>query len=309
MRVLLTGASGLFGANFLWQYHTRFDLIAAAHRHPLTTAAAEPLALDITDAAQVMTTIQRLRPAVIVHAAAMAGVDACEDDPETAMAVNADGPAHLAAAAEQAGAYLIALSTDYVFDGATGRYREDDPPNPLGVYARTKRLGEEHVLARSPRATVVRTTLYGWNAQPKESFAERVLRGAEHGDPVTAFTDMFWSPILANDLAEQVAALIARPMPGLFHVAGHDRCSRHEFACAAAKTFGHDPAAVVRAGRLAEARLKAPRPPDASLDVSRFEQALGLPLPGLQQGLDRMKALAGQGIVPQLRRLLAPPTR
>lgn len=304
MRVLLTGASGLFGANFLWQYHARFDLIAATHRHPLATTTAEPLTLDITDAGQVMAAVRRLRPAVIVHAAAMAGVDACEDHPDAARAINAAGPAHLAEAAEQVGAYLIALSTDYVFDGVTGRYREEDSPNPLGVYARTKRLGEEAVLARSPRATVVRTTLYGWNAQPKESFAERVLSGAAQGHPVTAFTDMFWSPILTNDVAEAVAALIARPTPGLLHVAGRDRCSRYEFACAAAKTFGHDPAAAVRPGRLAAAQLKAPRPPDASLDVTRFEQALGLPLPGLQQGLDRMKALADQGLVPQLRRLL-----
>ena len=304
-RVLLTGASGLFGANFLWQYAPHYELIAATHQHPLKTAAAAPRTLDITDGAAVMAAVRRLRPAVIVHAAAMTGVDACEDQPERAMAINADGPAHLAEAAAAVGAYLIALSTDYVFDGARGGYREEDPPNPLGVYARTKRLGEERVLARDPRATVVRTTLYGWNAQPKQSFAERVLTGAERGDPTTAFVDMYWSPILANDLADAVAALIARPSPGLLHVAGRQRCSRYEFACAVATTFGHDPAQVVRPGRLAEARLKAPRPPDASLDVTRAERVLGRALPGLQQGLDRMRALADQDLVPQLRGLLA----
>lgn len=304
MRVLLTGASGLFGANFLWQHHARVDLIAATHQHPLNTTVATPLTLDLTDGPAIAAAVQRLRPDVIVHAAAMAGVDACEEHPAAAMAVNADGTAHLAAAAAAAGAYLLYLSTDYVFDGARGSYREEDPPNPLGVYARTKRLGEEAVLARCPRATVVRTTLYGWNAQPKQSFAERVLAGAERGDPTTAFVDMYWSPILANDLADAVAALIARPTPGLLHVAGRQRCSRYEFACAVAETFGHDPAAAVRPGRLAEARLKAPRPPDASLDVTRYERAFARALPGMQAGLDRMRALADQGLVPQLRRLL-----
>ena len=304
-RVLLTGASGLFGANFLWQYASHYELMAATHRHPLKTSVATSLTLDITDGAAVMAAVRRLQPDVIVHAAAMAGVDACEDQPELAMAINAAGPAHLADAAAAVGAALIALSTDYVFDGVRGRYREDDPPNPLGVYARTKRLGEEAVLARCPRATVVRTTLYGWNAQPKQSFAERVLIGAERSDPTTAFVDMYWSPILANDLADAVAALIARPTPGLLHIAGRQRCSRYEFACAVATTFGHDPATVVRPGRLVEARLKAPRPPDASLDVTRAERVLARALPGLQAGLDRMRLLHAQGLVPQLQRLLA----
>lgn len=306
MRVLLTGASGLFGANFLWAYRRRFSLVAATHHHPVIADGVEPLTLDLTDRPVVLTAVRRLRPSAIVHAAAMTGVDACEDQPAAARAANTDAPASLAEAAAEAGASLIAISTDYVFDGTRGHYREDDPTNPQGIYARTKRLGEEAVLARCPTATVIRTTLYGWNAQPKQSFAERVLAAAApDGHPVTAFTDMFWSPILANDLAEAVAALLARPTPGLFHVAGRQRCSRYEFACAAARTFGHDPARLVRPGRLADARLKAPRPRDASLDVSRFERALGVTLPNLQTGLSRMRALGEQGIVPQLKGTLA----
>jgi len=303
MRVLVTGASGLFGANFLWQYARRFECIAASHRHPIAGAVRQVIPLDIAQASSVLDGVRRARPAVIVHAAAMTGVDACEEHPDDAMRINAQGTEHVARAARDVGAYLIYLSTDYVFDGTRGHYTEDDPPRPLGVYARTKWLGEQVVLAICPGATVVRTTLYGWNAQARQSFAERVLDGAAGGAPVTAFTDMYWSPLLANDLADAIAALMARPAPGLFHVAGRERCSRYDFALAVATVFGRDPG-VVRPGRLHEARLRAPRPPDASLDVARFERTFGMTLPGVQAGLTRMRALQEAGIVPQLKQLV-----
>ena len=304
-RVLLTGASGLFGANFLWQYAKRFDIIAVAHQHPVS-GAAETITLDVTQDAAVQEAVRRVRPHVIVHAAAMTGVDACEEAPEAAMALNAGATGSLARAAHVVGAYVIALSTDYVFNGAKGMYTEDDPPKPLGVYARTKWLGEQAALSRCPNATVLRTTLYGWNAQPKESFAERVIHGAESGKPATAFTDMYWSPILANDLADAVAALIEHPTPGLFHAAGRERCSRYEFACVVAEAFGYDPKTTVRSGRLADTTFKAPRPSDASLDVSRFERALGVTLSGYRKGIARMRTLADEGLVPQLQRLIGP---
>ena len=317
MRLLLTGASGLFGANALLQYAGRFEVVAVAHQHPLTLPKSgtvpgpEPslcasVVCDLTDAAAVQALLQRHRPQVVLHAAAMTNVDGCEEQPAQAQALNVEASMHVAEAAQAVGASLVALSTDYVFDGAKpgGRYAEEDPPRPLGVYARTKLAGEQAALSRCRRATIVRTTLYGWNAQPKQSFAERVLEGVSGGPPVTGFTDMYWSPILANELAEALVPLIERPTPGLFHVAGRERCSRYEFACAVATAFGHDPRAV-RPGRLADAPLKAPRPPDASLEVTKFEQAFGVTLPTVTQGLARMRALRDEGWVDRLKRLLA----
>ena len=261
--------------------------------------------LDLTDTRDVADVVGKIRPEVIVHAAAMTGVDACEEDPQQAEQLNVLATRHVAEAAEDCGAALIALSTDYVFDGRKGRYTEEDAPCPLGVYARTKLEGEQVALGECRRTTIVRTTLYGWNAQAKQSFAERVLEGLSGGPPVTAFTDMHWSPILANDLADAVARLIERPISGVFHVAGSERVSRYEFACAAARVFGLDPQGV-RPGRLSEAHLTAPRPPDASLVVSKFEQAFGVQLPGVEAGLTRMRALRDTGVVSRLKRLLSP---
>ena len=302
---MLTGASGLLGANFLLAAADRYDIMAVAHRHPVR-AGAELLAVDITDSRAVAEVVRRTRPAAIVHTAAMTGVDACEEDPAGARRLNTDATGYLATAAQAVGARFIAISTDYVFDGRKGRYTEEDPPQPLGVYAKTKLEGE--VVARTccPSATILRTTLYGWNAQPKHSFAERVLDGAAQRNPTTAFVDMWWSPILANDLAAAIVTVLEQPTPGVFHVAGRDRCSRYEFACAVATAFGHDPATAVRSGHLRDARLKAPRPPDASLDVSRFERTFGVTLPTTAQGIARMRVLQQEGWVTRLKALVPP---
>lgn len=307
MRLLLTGASGLFGANFLLQYGSRYDVVSVVRQHPLAAPWASEM-VDLTDAGAVQALVRRVRPAVILHAAAMTNVDACEDHLAAAQALNTAATERLAQLAQECRASLIAVSTDYVFDGRKpgGGYTETDAPHPLGVYAQTKWQGEQAVQRSCPGATIIRTTLYGWNAQPKQSFAERVLEGVTGGRPVTAFTDMYWSPILANDLADAVARVLAQPTPGIFHVAGRERVSRYAFARAVAGAFGGDPDAV-RPGRLAEAALKAPRPPDASLAVGTFERTFGHRLPTMAEGLARMRALQAEGWPARLRQVLAAP--
>ena len=304
MRLLVTGASGLLGACFLLEQSQRFSIVAAFHQHPLIPGPYELLPLDITQPEAVLAAFRQARPDAVIHTAALTNVDTCEERPADAERINVQGASAVTAAAQAVGAALIHISTDYVFDGMTGHYTEEDPPHPLGVYARSKRAGEEAVLARCPGATVVRTTLYGWNGRAKQSFAERVLEGVSGGRPVTAFTDMYWSPILANDLTDALGRAVEQPTPGIFHVAGRERCSRYEFACAVATTFGTDPLAV-RTGRLAEASLKAPRPPDASLDVSKYERTFGVTLPTLAQGLARLRRLRDAGYPDRVKRLLA----
>ncbi|MBI4313405.1 MAG: dTDP-4-dehydrorhamnose reductase [Candidatus Omnitrophica bacterium] len=302
MRVLLTGASGLLGANFLLQHSASFDLLAAACGHPILDKSYAAVKMNLADPEEISRVIQETRPQAIVHAAAMTGVDGCEDDPIAARLINAAATEQVARAAQEIKADLIYISTDYVFDGQKGMYTEEDLPHPLGVYAWTKWEGEQFVLDVCPTATIARTTLYGWNAQDKHSFAERILTATPER-PATAFTDMYWSPILANDLADAVAILLKNPTPGIFHVAGKTRCSRHDFAQTVLRVFGKDLRSV-RPGLLKEATLKAPRPADASLDVSLFERKFQHPLPGLEAGLRRMKTMEEAGWVRRLKGLL-----
>ena len=194
--ILVTGASGLLGANLVLTALDRgMPVMAVSNRVPFRHPDAESASLDVRDADAVRAVVARVRPDVVVHTAALTDVDACEGDPALAHAVNAHAPGVLARAAAEAGARLVHVSTDAVFDGQRGGYTEADPTSPVNVYARTKLDGERAVLAASPDHLVVRTTLFGWNAQPKKSLAEWVLGRLDAGERVPGFTDAVFAPL------------------------------------------------------------------------------------------------------------------
>ena len=242
--VLVTGARGMVGSAFV-----RAGALGLTHRD-----------LDITDAARVEETMQRLRPEVILNCAVI-GVDECEADPALAERVNVDGPMHLAAAAERIGATLVHFSTNYVFDGERADrlpYTEDDEPRPVNVYGETKLRGERAVLEASPRALVVRTS---WVFGPgKASFLSTVAERLARGERVQAITDTFASATYVDDLTARVLELLARGRGGIHHVVNDGICSYETFAREAARLAGvHDDALIERTSEASMGR-KARRP-------------------------------------------------
>jgi dTDP-4-dehydrorhamnose reductase len=253
MRILLTGGSGQFGRAF--RQAARHEVLAPGHAE-----------LPIDDAAAVQAHVARAAPDCIVHAAAMTDVDACERDPARAHAVNAAGSAHLAAAAARAGARMVLLSTDYVFDGKKGRYRETDAPNPLNAYGRSKLEGERLAQAALPGLCVARTSVVF--SSTRNNFVLWVRRSLCAGTPVKAARDQWVTPTAAADLAAQVAALIDAKASGLHHTAGAERLSRLEMAQRIAAHAGLDPAPI-QGVAMDELPWVAPRPRDSSLDTSK----------------------------------------
>jgi len=187
------------------------------------------LTVDIADEASVLSTIGQLRPNWIINAAAFNDVDGAEAAERAAFRANAEGPANLARAAASIDAALIHVSTDYVFDGRKGSaYTEDDVPNPLSVYGRSKYEGERRVLESKARACVLRTAwLYGRHGK---NFVKAIRAAAGEGRPLKVVADQVGSPTAVADFAEAIARLMQTPARGLFHVVNAGACSRQEFA-------------------------------------------------------------------------------
>jgi len=266
VRALVTGARGQLGRELV------------ARLGPELAWAGGRDALDVADERAVAELVARTAPDVVFNASAWNRVDAAESEPEQAFAVNALGPRALAGAARVAGALVVHVSTDYVFDGTSPRpYREDDPPNPLSVYGASKLAGERHVLDSGADALVVRTSgVLGrsGSAQKGGSFVDRILAQARAGKPLRVVADQVFAPTLASDLAQALLALVRARARGLCHVTNAGSCSWHELASLALAAAGLS--APVEAIAARDLALPARRPAFSVLDTSRY-RALGLP--------------------------------
>jgi len=299
--ILVTGASGLLGASLvsLAQAQGR-EVVGLYHRHPVHIEGVKLLAADLSEQAEVRRIFQELKPATVVHCAAATDVDWCEGHPDEADRINVMVPATIARISSACNARLLYISTDSVFDGERGNYAETDTPGPVNVYAKTKLQGEREVLHLNPTAAIARVDFYGWNAQKKHSLAEWVLKELTLGSLVPGFSDVFFCPMLANDLADMMLAVLDQNLAGLYHVVGSESVSKYEFARRIASTFGFDPGQVVPT-HMADAKLKAQRPRDTSLNTGKICAVLRRPMPDVDAGLRRFAQLRASGYADRIK--------
>ena len=273
-RVLVTGGNGQVGRCFA-------ELASDERFTPLDIAVADRRKVDITDRAGLGAAFDRVRPEVVINAAAYTAVDAAETDEAAAMAANADGVASLADLCATHGARLLHLSTDYVFDGTKdGWYVESDPIAPLGIYGRTKAAGEAAARA-CPTHLILRTS---WvYAAHGNNFIKTMLRiGAERPE-VGVVDDQVGCPTSAHDIAEALLHLSSLDVNGTYHLAGADSASWHEFAVAIFAAA--DLTTTAKPISTADFPTPAPRPANSRLDSSALADATGVRLPGWRDSL------------------------
>lgn len=273
MRILVTGAAGQLGRAFVDVAGRVHQVVPLVRKGGAALDGADPV--DLLDDAAVDAAIRRAAPDWVLHAAAMTDVDGCERDPPLAHRVNALGAQAVARAAKAVGARLLAVSTDYVYDGTMGPYSEADGPNPLNAYGRSKLEGERLAQAEAPDTIVARTSVvFGPH---KKNFVLWLIAELRAGRPVRIVSDQRVNPTLAHDLAEQCLALMAAQAPaGVYHTAGGTSLSRLDMALAIAKEFRLDDG-LVSAITSDQLTWLAKRPLDATLNtskVSRFKQPM-----------------------------------
>ena len=281
--ILLTGAMGQLGVELA--------RVLPAHGE---VAACDRAALDLADPNAIASTVRRVKPQIIVNAAAYTAVDRAEAEPALADAINARAPAVLADEARRLDALLIHYSTDYVFDGTAAEpYREQDPTNPLSVYGSSKLGGERAIAAAGGAHLILRTSwIYGWHGQ---NFLLTMRRLAATRDELRVVADQFGVPNWSRTLAEATASLISRCAPalarksGIYHLSGRGRASWFDFARA---IFEDSDRPRVLPITTAEYPTPARRPASSVLATAKLEEAFGIALPDWRQTLAACKALA-----------------
>jgi dTDP-4-dehydrorhamnose reductase len=230
MRILITGAEGMLGR----------DVQRAAEQAGHETTPLARAQLDVTDADAAVAAVGAAAPDVVINCAAWTDVDGAESRAREATAVNGAGAGNVAAAADAAGAWIVHVSTDYVFDGEkSSAYVESDPPSPVSAYGRSKLDGELAVAAAaSERHTIVRTAwLFGAGGK---CFPKTILRAASQRPELTVVSDQIGCPTFTGHLAKALVALAQQRTLGVLHVAGLGQCSWYEFAAAIVDAAGSD---------------------------------------------------------------------
>jgi len=291
VKVAVTGANGMLGGEAVAQLAGRHEVLALGlgPGRPPTDGAYRWVDADLGDGVSVEAALRAFAPEAVLHAGAVTDVDGCEKEADLAWRVNTGGTQQVARACRALGARLVAVSTDYVFDGASGPYGEDDVPNPKGVYSQSKMAGEWVALSIAPRSAVARVAVvYSGRATARPTFATQVVDKLGRGEVVKAFDDQFTSTTLAaSGAAMCLELLLEHDYRGVLHVSDETVLDRVDFAKRVARVFGLT--GRIEGVKTASVKLPAPRPLKGGLRVSRAAELLRNKPLGIDEALARFR--------------------
>jgi dTDP-4-dehydrorhamnose reductase len=289
VKLLVTGASGLLG--------TKLCELALQSKHEVYSVYGEhkpiygkAFRLDVSSKVDVESAFEKIRPEAVVHAAALTDVDKCELEREKAWRINVLGTENVAESCRRCRAFLVYISTDYVFDGEKGIYQESDATVPINYYGFTKLRAEESAKNLVNACCVARASvIFGSNpATGKMNFALWLIGKLRKREKVEVVTDQWNSPTLNTSLARMILEAVEREMTGTYHLSGATRVDRYSFSKLVAETFDLD-AGLITPILSGQFSWVARRPRDSSLNTDKAEKAFRSKPLKLETALLKMK--------------------
>jgi dTDP-4-dehydrorhamnose reductase len=282
-RILVTGASGALGWNVCAVARASWQVYGIVHRHAIDIPGVTGLTSDLTRPEELPRLFREIAPDAVIHCAAAAQPDFCQNHPDESRRINVEVAALLAALCKPEAIPCACVSTDLVFDGMRAPYREGDPVSPISVYGEQKAAAERAACARHPGAVICRLPpIFGDAGPASVSFLHPWVSALRSGRPLTLFVDEFRTPVgIRVAAAGLLMALVTGG--GTLHLGGRERVSRYDLGVMVAEMLGADPGLILP-GHQRDRSVGAPRPPDVSLDSSRA-YALGYDAPPLREAL------------------------
>lgn len=226
-RIYITGIAGMLGANIAYLLKEKYEIIGV-DKLVFKAEGIISECFDLLDYSKLEKSIVHWKPDYLIHTAALVDVDLCEEKKDFAYSLNSELTSVLAKLCNEVSCKMLYVSTDAVFDGEEKKlYTEEDITEPINWYGRTKLLGETDVLKSNH--LVVRTNIYGFNVQDKNSFGEWIYKSLQQGKKINMFTDIIFSPVLVSDLTEILIKLLEGNKFGLYHVCASGSISKYDF--------------------------------------------------------------------------------
>lgn len=287
--LLVTGASGVLGWTLSRLAAAHWHTVGTVYRHQQTPPGVEAYPVDLTDNRAIAECFATVKPAAVIHVAALSNANDCQTHPQASEAVNVTAAVGIAARCADDAIPCVFTSTDLVFDGKHAPYTEDDPPHPVSIYGDHKRHAEIALRERYPEITICRLPLLFGPASPAYDGAlMRMLQAMRKGNPLRLFIDEFRTPVSTETAAEGLLNALAQAPGETLHLGGPERLSRWELGMLTAECFGIDKPPLVPRPQ-ADVHTLAPRPADVSLDSSRAAHTIGYCPKSVREQLDRIR--------------------
>jgi dTDP-4-dehydrorhamnose reductase len=275
MKILITGASSLPGyRTTLEALDKGHEVVALYYTHPIPIEnnKLKKVCIDVRQLEELRRIIIKEKPDIIIHMAAIGDLDLCEKNKVLAWETNVEPSIEIASIVPRINCFLIYLSTDYVFEGERGNYKEYDVPNPINYYGFTKLLGEIAFRASCPHYAIIRaSSIYGFG-HGRMNFAKYLVEKLKAGETVKALIDQYTSPTQATLLGRTIIEIAEEKIEGIFHIVG-ERMSRYDFAIKVAEVLGLDKS-LIQPAEMKEMAWIAKRPKDSSLNYDETKKRI-----------------------------------
>jgi dTDP-4-dehydrorhamnose reductase len=295
-KILITGANGLLGqaVSSIFKRESDFELIqSSVEDSPFLDLGIKYLKLDITNKDEVKKLVSQNHPDVIINCAAFTDVDKCESERENCWRLNVDAVKNLIIASRPHNIKIVHYSTDYIFDGKNGPYKESSIPNPISFYGRSKLASENAIILSGVDSIIVRTmVLYGVGVKVKSNFALWMIDKLSHNIPINIVDDMIGNSTLADDLAYGTLKAVEKNVKGIYNITGADIISRYEFAMILCDVFKYSKSLVKRI-KTKDLSQPAPRPLNSGLITYKAETELGFKPMDTLEGIRLLKYQLG----------------
>ena len=239
------------------------------------------------DAVEMVNIISDFNPNLIINTIALTNIEFCESNPGHAHNINVLLAQDIAAISRRIGAKFVHISTDHIFNGKISWNTEQTTAFPVNVYADTKLSSESAVLKSCPDALIIRTNFFGCGTSIRESFSDWVINGLSSKTQMNMFNDVYFTPILVNDLTDMILSLVNINATGIYHIGGSDRISKYEFALMIADIFQFKSSYIVPSSIDSMEQL-VKRPKDMSLSCDKAKNALQVPMPQIRPSIVKL---------------------
>jgi dTDP-4-dehydrorhamnose reductase len=300
--ILITGGSGLLALNWAATMREKFNVTLGLHDRKVNLKGTKSILLDLDSKEALTKVFDELQPQLVIHAAGLTSVEACEANPVLAKYINVDLSQNLAIVCANLNIPLVYISTDHLFSGNESLIDEDFPVSPINVYAKTKVEAEAYVQNAFPQALIIRTNFYAWGSSYRHSFSDMVINNLRAGKKISLFKDIYYTPLLVESLVDAVHELVKKKAKGIFNVVGDDRISKYDFGLKLAREFSLDNS-LIDEGKIIDKPSLVNRPHDMSLSNEKVTNFLGRKMGGLDQHVLKLKAQEVNGLAKELQAL------